>query len=138
MTPSEIAFDDQWRAASAAASAIISSSAAAHGFPIHHQDDWITERFRDFHLKCQNGEIHYCAHITSSPRPAHTAAWATNILVCTDCTGFLKPEGPKATCCDRCGTDEDNLYGSFAASGPIIMAYALCEACARAAQQSGR
>src|SRR5512139_2108557 len=134
MNPGRIAYDDQYRAAVADLHRRMDRSAAQSGTTVTETDaSWIRERFRRLGRTLLAGKGTFCPHIGRSPMVAHTAAWATDQLVCTDCLGTLQPAEGENRCCDRCGRPGPPLHAGSAAHGPVLMAYRLCTACTRAA-----
>jgi hypothetical protein len=132
MNPARIAYDDQYRAAAAEARRQLDQTAARTGTTVRKSDDaWVRERFGRFARTLLAGEGRLCPHIGRSPMAAHTAAWATDRLVCTACIGTLQPPEGESGCCDRCGELAPRLHAGVLAHGPVLMAYRLCAPCTR-------
>ncbi|GAB2868508.1 hypothetical protein GCM10022221_81800 [Actinocorallia aurea] len=68
MTPAEIAYRDQYRAAEAEVRRVLNRSAAQTGTAVKGTEaSWIRERFAEFGRTMVAGEGTFCPHITRSP-----------------------------------------------------------------------
>lgn len=125
------AYEDQFQAAVSDALRFLGDTAAANDLPLQvSANEWLRERFTRNIEQLRAGTARLCAHITPAPMPIHTAAWATDIVVCTDCVASLQPSDDEDVRCDRCHQPAPAIYSGFAASGPVLMAYGLCAPCA--------
>lgn len=78
------------------------------------------------------GQIDGCPHLATGPRPALAALWHPGIILCARCAPALLEIGQaEDQTCDRCHTHTDRLRSRVTALGPLMLAYGLCEPCAR-------
>lgn len=133
MTPGKLAQEDQYRAAVADVRRRIFKTAEATGSRVSQTDAaWIKARFQDLGRTIAEGRAFSCPHIGPSPTVLHTAAWSTDRLVCSDCTGRLDPKPSGDVRCARCGDPGADQTG-HAAHGLVLMVYRLCGTCAQVA-----
>jgi len=139
MNPAQTAYDDQLQAAVTDARRMLEWRATSTNTPMGKATSpWLQAKVREFRENLLAGKVRYCPHISQTPMVAHTAAWATDRLVCTACAPCLAPDETEATRCDQCGHATSALYLGCAVNGPVLMAYGLCLDCARLTQQKGR
>jgi hypothetical protein len=132
MNPVRIAYNDQYQAAESEVRRRMAETAERTGSTVRQTDvSWIRDRFHQFARTMVAGKGRFCPHIGHSPMVAHTAAWAADQLVCTDCIGTLQPPDDADGCCDRCGQPGAPLHTGTAAHGPVLMTYRLCAPCTR-------
>ncbi|MEU1730006.1 hypothetical protein [Streptosporangium sp. NPDC020145] len=95
----------------------------------HHP--WLHAQIITLITALTTGTARLCPHIGASPRVIHTAAWAPGHLTCTACVSALHPDGAEDSTCDRCRRPCSPIYPGMAQTGPILLAYGLCQRCAR-------
>ncbi|REE99003.1 hypothetical protein DFJ69_4503 [Thermomonospora umbrina] len=133
MTPWKVAYDDQYRAAVSEVHRLLDATARRTGSAVGRSEaGWLQAKFHEFGRTLLAGKGTFCPHIGRSPMVAHTAAWATDHLVCPSCIDLLEAIGGTERRCDRCG-QRDQLHAGCAAHGPVLMAYGLCLSCVRLA-----
>ncbi|GAA3238226.1 hypothetical protein [Actinocorallia longicatena] len=126
----EIAYEDQYQAAVSDTLRILGRAATVEDRPVQVDTNaWLHDRFTRNIEHLRAGSARLCSHITSAPMPVHTAAWAIDIVVCTDCVEALQPSDDEEIRCDRCHRSAPAIYTGFAACGPVLMAYGLCATC---------
>jgi hypothetical protein len=90
---------------------------------------WITGQVRIQVRALARGTARLCPHIGASPTVLYGAAWAPRRLVCRACIATLRPDPTEDGTCDRCRQTAGVLHPGMVQSGPLLLAYGLCDTC---------
>lgn len=91
---------------------------------------WLAAQISAYTLRAATGTLNCCPHLTDAPQVAHTALWAPDRLVCSDCVATLRPAtDAEDSTCDRCRTITALIHAHIVALGPVLMSYGLCPTC---------
>jgi hypothetical protein len=129
--PGSIAFIDQLDAATEHARATLTRIAAPTGAAITHgtPSEWLCGQLSALREALCAGQVRSCVHLTGGPTVAYAAIWAPARLVCAACIPALRPTPDEELRCDRCRRRAAHLHPGMVASGPILLAYGLCDTC---------